>query len=204
MQRASRSTMLAPMLVVLIAVAGYGLGSIPMANLVASRVAGIDLRERGDRNPGYWNAKETLGRRAAVPVLMGDVAKGALAAGLGRWLEPDLWWAGYVGAGAAMVGHAWPVFARFRGGRAVLCFVGAMIVMAPVPAAITLVGCVAVWSITRRFEVAARGGVFLFPAVQAAFEPRAHVATTGLLMTFIGLRFAQAAWADRRRKAPDE
>jgi glycerol-3-phosphate acyltransferase PlsY len=65
--------------------AGYVLGSVPVADLVARRRGAADLRTVGDRNPGYWNAKESLGRRAAVPVFVGDVAKGALASGVGRW-----------------------------------------------------------------------------------------------------------------------
>ena len=52
------------------------LGSIPVANLVTHRRSAVDLRDVGDHNPGYWNAKETLGRRAALPVFVGDVAKG--------------------------------------------------------------------------------------------------------------------------------
>ena len=51
---------------VLTAVCGYLIGSIPVAVLV-SRARGVDIRAIGDRNPGYWNAKESLGRRAALP-----------------------------------------------------------------------------------------------------------------------------------------
>ncbi|WP_395160535.1 glycerol-3-phosphate acyltransferase, partial [Ilumatobacter sp.] len=57
--------------VLLVFVVGYRLGSIPVANLVARRRSTIDLREVGDRNPGFWNARETLGKRAAVPVFVG-------------------------------------------------------------------------------------------------------------------------------------
>ena len=63
--------------VVIAVVVGYLLGSIPIANLVAARRSAIDLRNVGDRNPGFWNARETMGRRAAVPVFVGDVAKGS-------------------------------------------------------------------------------------------------------------------------------
>ncbi len=70
-----------PVDVVIVVVVGYLLGSIPVANLVAARRAAIDLRDVGDRNPGFWNARETLGRMAAVPVFVGDVAKGFVAAG---------------------------------------------------------------------------------------------------------------------------
>jgi glycerol-3-phosphate acyltransferase PlsY len=65
-----------PLAVAVTVVAGYLLGSIPVAVLVA-RARGVDVRRVGDGNPGYWNAKEALGRRAALPVFVGDVAKGA-------------------------------------------------------------------------------------------------------------------------------
>jgi hypothetical protein len=75
----------------------------------------------------------------------------------------------------------------------VLTFAGAVVVLAPVPAAIAIVALVLVRLVTRRFDWAARVGVFGFPIVQAFFEARAHVAATGALMTFIGLRFFTAA-----------
>jgi len=56
---------------------GYLLGSVPVAVLVA-RARGVDPRRDGDRNPGYWNVKALLGRRAAVPVFVGDALKGVL------------------------------------------------------------------------------------------------------------------------------
>ncbi len=176
-------------------VTGYLLGSLPIANYVARR-SGIELRAAGDRNPGYWNAKALLGRRAAVPVFVGDVLKGAVAAGIGRLLGGP-WWVGYVAGGSAMAGHAWPVFARFRGGRSILTFAGAVCVLAPVPAAICLVGCVAISVVTRSFAWGARVATFAFPLVQAVFDARARVAATGAMMSLIGLRFAMAGWRSR-------
>jgi acyl phosphate:glycerol-3-phosphate acyltransferase len=67
----------------LVILAGYLLGSIPVAVLIG-RLHQVDPRETGDRNPGYWNMKETLGRRAAIPVFIGDALKGALAGLVGR------------------------------------------------------------------------------------------------------------------------
>jgi acyl phosphate:glycerol-3-phosphate acyltransferase len=177
------------------AVAGYLLGSLPIADYVARR-SGIELRAAGDRNPGYWNAKVLLGRRAAVPVFVGDVLKGAIAAGIGRSLGGP-WWVGYVAGGLAMAGHAWPLFARFRGGRSILTFVGAICVLAPMPAAICLAGCVTICAMTRSFAWGARVGVFAFPLVQAVFDARARVAATGAMMSLIGLRFAIAGWRSR-------
>jgi glycerol-3-phosphate acyltransferase PlsY len=184
--------------VVITVIAGYLVGSIPVANLVAARRARVDLREVGDRNPGYWNAKEALGRRAAVPVFVGDVAKGAVAAGIGALLaQPGVWGMAYVGTGAAMVGHAFPVFARFRGGRSVLTFVGGAAVFAPLPTAVAVAILLVVFSLTRSFAWAARVGMFVFPFVQLVIEGPYRTAATGILMSFIGLRFATAALSSR-------
>jgi len=180
--------------VVVAAVIGYLLGSIPVAALVTRR----DLREVGDRNPGYWNAKETLGRRAALPVFAGDVLKGAVAAGLGVLIAPDGdWWVGYIAGFAAMVGHAWPVFARFRGGRSVLTFAGAVCVLSPVAAAVSIGVLLVVMLASRSFAWGARVAVVAFPFVQIVVEGPYRTAATGCLMTLIGVRFAQAALLSR-------
>ena len=177
-------------------VVGYLVGSIPVANLVAARRARLDLRDVGDRNPGYWNAKETLGRGAAMPVFVGDVAKGAVAAGVGVMLaEPGVWGMAYVGTGAAMVGHAFPVFAGFRGGRSILTFVGGAAVFAPLPTAVAVAILLVVLALTRSFAWAARAGLFSFPVLQIVIEGPYRTAATGVLMTFIGVRFAMAARA---------
>ncbi len=182
----------------LVILTGYLLGSIPIAVLVG-RLHRVDPRETGDRNPGYWNMKETLGRRAALPVFLGDALKGALAGLVGR-LAGGPWWIAYVAVGAAMIGHAWPVFARFRGGRSILAFGGGVVVIAPLVAAIAIGALLVVTLLTRKFAYGARVGVFGFPIVQAFFEPRAHVAATGLLLSIIGLRFGLAARLKRLAK----
>lgn len=192
--------MLAPVSsgIMIVVVIGYLLGSIPVANLVAGRHGVDDLRDVGDRNPGYWNAAEQLGRRTALPVFVGDVAKGMTAAGIGAGLaDGRWWWFPVVGTAAAMVGHAWPVFAHFRGGRSVLVFVGGAVVISPTTAFIAAVIAVVVWSVTRRLEWGVRVGVFGYPIIQLAVDGPARTAATGVLMTFIGVRFAQASLASR-------
>lgn len=159
----------------------------------------MDLRDIGDRNPGFWNARETLGRRAAIPVFVGDSAKGVAAALVGAALaDPGVWGLAYVGCGAAMVGHSFPVFARFRGGRSILTFAGGAAVFAPVPFLFTIGLLLVVFVVSRSFAVAARAGFVAFPVVQLAIEGPYRTAATGVLMTFIGARFAMAALADRR------
>ena len=185
-------------------VVAYLLGSIPAAVLVARR-RDVDIRAVGDRTPGYWNARETLGFRAALPVLGVDALKGAAAAWLGmgaQALVDGRWWIPYLAALAAMVGHAWPVFANFRGGRCVLTFIGASIAINPIESLVTLAICLVMLALLRRFSLAARLGVFAFPVVQAFVDPRAHVAFTGALMTLIGVRFWQAHAAERATALP--
>jgi acyl phosphate:glycerol-3-phosphate acyltransferase len=171
---------------VVAAVVGYLLGSIPVALLVARRY-GVDLRRTSDGNPGAWNALEQLGPRRALPAFLGDGGK-ALAAGL-IGLALAGWWGGFAGVAGAMVGHAFPVFAGFRGGKAVMAFVGGAFALAPAAALICLVACVAVTAATS-FKWGARVGVFAFPAVQLATGPVERVMATGVLMALIGILFA--------------
>jgi glycerol-3-phosphate acyltransferase PlsY len=174
------------------AVIGYLLGSIPVAVLVGRR-HGVDPRTAGDRNPGYWNMKELVGSRAALPVFAGDVLKGLAAglAGVALGGGPVV----YVAVAAAMLGHAWPVFARFAGGRSILTFAGGLAAISPLGFAICAGLCVVV-SVVTRFEYGARVGVFAAPVVQQAVQGWRAAVLTFLLMAIIGLRFGLAA---RRR-----
>jgi acyl phosphate:glycerol-3-phosphate acyltransferase len=174
---------------------GYLIGSIPTSRLLTGR----DLRDIGDRNPGYWNARETVGHRAAAPVFVADCAKGAIAAAIGL-LGTD-WWVSYVGIAAAMIGHAWPVFAHFRGGRSVLAWVGGFVVVAPLAAAIAVGVLVAVRLVwprvqptrhTEAFRRAAQAGIIAAPIAQIAVDGPYRTAATGCLMSLFGLRFLQA------------
>ncbi|MFM2076236.1 MAG: hypothetical protein RJA49_126 [Actinomycetota bacterium] len=177
---------------------GYLIGSIPIADLVARRGVGVDLRTVGDRNPGYWNAKDVLGPRAALPVFIGDAAKGAVAATLGLLLAPTgSWWFGYAAAFAAMVGHAWPVFSHFRGGRCVLTFAGAVCILSPLSAALAIVLLLTVTAATHSFAWGARCAVFSFPLLQLVVDGPYRTAATGCLMSLIGVRFAMAAVSRR-------
>lgn len=179
----------------IIATSGYLIGSIPVANHIARRHGVADLRDVGDRNPGYWNARQLIGVREAAPIFVGDVVKGAVAAAVGATVASAAggsWWWRSVGGGAAMVGHAFPAFDGCRGGRSVLAFVGTSVVAAPKPSVVALSVAGATWVTTRRFDLAARTGVGVFPLVQLVVEGPRRTAVSGALMTFVGLRFATA------------
>ncbi len=179
---------------ILTALIGYLLGSLPLALLWARRY-GIDLYATSDGNPGAWNALEQLGGRRALPAFVGDGAKGLVAGLAGRALGHDDAHA-YVGVAAAMLGHCFPLFSHFRGGKAIMTFAGGALALSLVPAlicyaALALVG----WA--RGAGTGARVAVFGFPLVQAPFDGLHRVAWTGALMCIIGLRFLVG-----RRSAP--
>lgn len=167
-------------------IVGYLLGSVPVSLLVARR-HGIDLYATSDGNPGAWNALGQLGWPRAWPAFVGDALKGLLAALVGLALGGI--WVGYAAVAAAMVGHALPVFARLRGGRSVMTFVGGALALAPTAGALAL-ALLAVLTPTRGgFALGARVGVLGFPLLQLATAPVEHVAATGGLMCLIGARF---------------
>lgn len=103
---------------------GYLIGTFPTADLVARRASGgtVDLRRAGTGNPGGANALKVLGKRAGYTVMAGDVAKGALASAVGGMM------AGPVGAhlagSSSVIGHCFPVWNGFRGGKGVAASVG--------------------------------------------------------------------------------
>ena len=106
----------------------------------------------------------------------------------------------YAAVAAAMIGHAWPVFARLRGGRSVLTFAGGFAVICPPAFGLGVALCAAVALLARSFSIGARAGVFAVPFLQLIFTPALEVAATGALMSLIGVRFGMAALAARHRK----
>jgi glycerol-3-phosphate acyltransferase PlsY len=125
---------------------GYLLGSIPFAFLVARRLAGVDVRLAGSGNVGATNVLRTTNKRTALVVALLDLAKGSAA----------VWIAGALGASeasraatgvAAVIGHVYPVWLRFRGGKGVAVTCGAFSVLAPAAtAAAALIFTVVLWS----------------------------------------------------------
>ncbi|MFZ5591078.1 MAG: glycerol-3-phosphate 1-O-acyltransferase PlsY [Bacillota bacterium] len=109
-------------------VASYLIGSIPFGYLIA-RLYGTDIRQHGSGNIGATNVWRTLGPIPGLLALLGDAAKGALAVYLGR--KTGLQFADLMAGLAAMVGHAWPVYLRFKGGKIIATGTGVMLMLSP-------------------------------------------------------------------------
>ncbi len=112
-------------------VVAYLLGSIPFAYL-AGRAHGVDLRTVGSGNLGAANVFRTLGRRMGIGVMAADVLKGVVAVVIARLITDDPWPA--IAAAAAMAGHVYPVWLRFKGGKGVAVGGGTVIALAPLAA----------------------------------------------------------------------
>ncbi|MDA7027917.1 glycerol-3-phosphate 1-O-acyltransferase PlsY [Bacillus sp. CLL-7-23] len=117
------------MLIALLFVLAYLIGSIPSGLIVGKVAKGIDIREHGSGNLGATNAFRTLGIKAGSIVVVADILKGTLAAFLPVIMHIDVHplFAGV----AAVVGHMFPIFAKFKGGKAVATSGGVLLCYQP-------------------------------------------------------------------------
>ena len=109
---------------------GYLLGSIPFGLLISLRSTGTDIRRVGSGKTGMTNVLRTAGRKAAALSLILDMAKGALAVIFAKLILGDFSYTAHVLAAlAAIAGHSWSVFLKFKGGRGVATFIGGLIAL---------------------------------------------------------------------------
>lgn len=148
-----RSVILTAMLAVALIIMGYLIGAIPTGYLVC-RAFGVDLRGVGSGNIGTANAYRAAGKWAFVATLVGDILKG-LAPVIGARLLTDNEWVVAAVAFAALLGHCWPVYLGFKGGKAVATAAGTSIGLAPPVGLLMFVVWWAVVLISRYTSLAA-------------------------------------------------
>ena len=111
---------------------GYILGSIPFAYIVGHLIKGVDIRETGGGNIGALNVYRNVGPVYGLAVLAADIGKGAMAVVIASWLGLTLPWICVAGF-AAILGHNWPVFLKFRGGKGAATVLGVLLAFMPIP-----------------------------------------------------------------------
>lgn len=142
---------------------GYLVGSVPVAWLIVRWVTGQDLRRRGSGNVGATNALRSTGWRAGALVAILDIAKGALAAAMGGAVTGSQ--AGSAAAGvAALVGHAYPVWLGFHGGKGVAPAAGVFALLTPLPAGVSVLAFFVVALTTRLVSLASLAGALILVA----------------------------------------
>lgn len=154
-------------LCILAVVIAYFIGNISPSILMA-RAKGIDIRSEGSGNAGTTNALRVMGKKAGVITLVVDVLKGTCAVLLGSLLAGDtgaMWC-----VVAVFLGHVWPVFFGFRGGKGVATVFGALMGLNPLLGLATLAVVLVAVLITKRMSVGSILGAICFPAIAFFME----------------------------------
>jgi glycerol-3-phosphate acyltransferase PlsY len=147
---------------------------------------GEDVRDSGSGNIGASNVLRTAGRPAGIATLVLDIAKGFLAVWLAAKLTDDSPWWTSLAALAVMAGHAFPIFLKFKGGKAVASFIGAFLYLTPLPLAVVLLVFIITVAATRFISVGSILAAAAFPfGVWMILHPPAPV----LLASFLAGAF---------------
>lgn len=129
--------------------ASYLLGSVSFSIMIARYVKGIDIRQHGSGNAGATNTLRVLGKGPAALVFLLDVAKGIAAVWIGIWLGEGVIWTSVLCGLAAVTGHNWPIWYRFKGGKGIATTIGVMATLAFFPALYAGIAAVAAIALTR-------------------------------------------------------
>lgn len=169
---------------------GYLLGSVSAAILTCRALGRADPRSAGSRNPGATNVMRVAGRDAAIITLAGDLLKGVIPVLVARLLTPDptIWLLAGVGA---FLGHLYPVFFGFRGGKGVATALGVLLAATPLAGALTIATWLVVFAIARISGLSALVAFLLAPLWVVAVTP--SMAAIGL----VGLMSALLFWRHR-------
>ena len=172
---------------------GYLLGSLPFGYVVA-RAHGVNIFKEGSGNPGATNVKRVLGekfgvkgRRAGNLVFVLDAVKGAAAAAwpaLPFLHAPEARLLGLIGVIAAVLGHSYSIFTKFKGGKGVATAAGGLVVLMPVSCLIGALVWLATFALTRYVSL---GSVLAAVAVPAASWLRGNPLPFNLVATLLGL-----------------
>lgn len=172
---------------VLLPLVAYLLGSVPFSYLFSRFWGGIDIRTKGTGNVGATNVLRSAGIKIAVAALAGDIMKGMLAAWLGSHFGGPAM-AATCGA-AVVVGHCWPVFLGFRGGKGVATAGGVIIMLMPLVALLEALTLFTIAAVSRYVSLGSVCAGLILPLL-ALFsgQPRSYVMMSLVLAAIIVYR----------------
>lgn len=186
----------------------YVLGSIPSAVWIGKKYYGVDIREHGSRNAGTTNMLRVLGRRAAVPVFVLDFFKGFVAVAIISLMRYDAdmtsaWLINLkiLGVFAVVLGHIFPVFANFRGGKGVATLVGAITGIYPQIVLLCFAVWVLVFMVSHYVSLASMTAGCCFPLLVIIYSSTEWSRYDDVSLTFIIFSFVVAAlliWSHRK------
>ena len=160
----------------------YLLGSIPFSFIVARLFGVADVRKVGSGNVGAANVMRSAGRAAGVLAFLLDASKGAAAAVVARQLAPGSVLLPPLAAAAAVIGHMYPVWLRFQGGKGVATGAGAFLPLAPAATGMSLLVFLAVAAATRYVSLGSVAGALSLAVAVLVLESPAPVSVTAVLV----------------------
>jgi len=173
---------------ILSVIIGYLLGSIPFAYIAGRLIKGVDIRRVGGGNVGALNIMREIGTFAGWAVLLADMGKGVLAVLIAQWIGVSVIFVFVVGL-AAVMGHSWPVFLKFKGGMGGATAMGVLLALAPVEFAISFAIMVIVVLVTSNFRLGMGVGLAFLPLIIWWFGNDSSLIIYSLaLPLFLGLR----------------
>jgi glycerol-3-phosphate acyltransferase PlsY len=176
--------------IVIAIISGYILGSIPSAYLVARFRKGIDIREVGSKNMGTMNVYYQVGMWEAALVLLADVGKGIVAILLARWLGLSLIFQLLTGL-AAVVGHAFPAFLKFRGGKGGATTLAILLFLMPKAIPFFIIAAVIALFVTRNLTFCYAIGFVIIPFVAwLIYDLKPLIFFSIGLPVFVGIQYA--------------
>lgn len=172
-------------------VLSYLLGSIPTAVWVGKKYYGLDVREHGSKNAGAINTFRVLGKKPGIIVLLIDIVKGVIAVLIMQLLphefSEDIWSYFLIGAAIlAVMGHMFPVFAQFKGGKGVATSLGVILGLYPAAAAICVIVFLIVFLISHYVSLGAIMASLIFPIlVLFVFKESMELKVFSLVLSFL-------------------
>jgi len=173
------------MLAFVLSVSSYLLGSVPTGYLLGS-VTGVDIRASGSGNIGATNVARTLGWKKGVLTLAVDVAKGFIPTFVALQLDLGIAVAAVAGL-AAFLGHLYPIFLRFRGGKGIATALGVFLGTMPLAAVILVVVFLAVVGMSRRVSLGSVTAAVLSPVIPWLLDYPLPVVWVNLIIGFFAV-----------------
>ncbi|HOI15280.1 MAG TPA: glycerol-3-phosphate 1-O-acyltransferase PlsY [Geobacteraceae bacterium] len=173
-----------PLQELLLILCAYLLGSVPTGLLLARAFGGVDIRTKGSGNIGATNVYRTLGRKIGILTLVGDCLKGMIPVLAAKALEfPDIWIAA-VGV-AAFLGHIFPVFLGFKGGKGVATALGVFLAASPLAVLAALGVFIIVLVVWRFVSLASITAAAFMPALSALIDGKPMIVAMSLCIAAI-------------------
>ncbi|NPV43142.1 MAG: glycerol-3-phosphate 1-O-acyltransferase PlsY [Firmicutes bacterium] len=163
----------------------YLLGSISFSYFIAKIWMGIDIRNYGSGNAGATNVLRVLGTKPAIIALLGDALKGIIAVYLGKLTGDELIM--LLCGLAVVIGHNWPIFLKFKGGKGIATSLGVILTISPLSSLILIIIGVFIIYITRYVSLGSITSAIILPFIFYMLHKSGYYLVFALVLTFLAL-----------------